>query len=157
MLRINTHGTVRIVILCFGLAFKVPYPFARKGRNGGLRDGRMSNLEELKLWKRTGSTEIGGVSLCPIKFSLPFGLLIVMPEAKPFTWDEWKAMDFRDRYDNFTQPATALGVDDTIKPDTFGRLNGKIVVLDYGWWVSEEAIAEMKRQRAEFLNGWKNQ
>jgi hypothetical protein len=33
--------------------------------------------------------------LCPLRFSLPGGFLVVMPRARPLTYAEWKAFDYR--------------------------------------------------------------
>jgi hypothetical protein len=51
--------------------------------------GLLSNMQE----KRFAAT--GWPELCPVAFSLPGGLLIVMSRATPLTDAEWKRLDYR--------------------------------------------------------------
>lgn len=73
--------------------------------------------------------------LCPIKFKLPGGSLIVMPRCEPLTDDEyiaevyagWDAM-----CDRATGEVLSWSLPVEMKTCSFGRLNGKIVAVDYG-------------------------
>lgn len=73
--------------------------------------------------------------LCPIIFALPGGSLIVMPRCKPLTDEEyiaevytgWDAMCDRD-----TGEVLSGSLPVEMKTCSFGRLNGKIVAVDYG-------------------------
>jgi hypothetical protein len=132
-----------------GLAFKAPYLFRcsdlvidwrKTGRPKSMlwwlkewRDrfhgARMHNQQEVRRWKEMGTQEIGGVSLCPVRFHLPLGLLVVMTKAEPlgrspsFPEEDYAAFHLIGKWQ------------DTGKPDTFGIINGRVVVVDYGWWV----------------------
>lgn len=106
------------------------------------RQNRLVNEEEFRTyqeWRRKGSPKISGVGLCPILFHLPWGLLNAMPRATPVP---------PSRVDNTQDPLSNGAVSfeemnaadilmgrrsDTGKADTFGILNGELVVVDYGW------------------------
>jgi hypothetical protein len=34
--------------------------------------------------------------LCPVRFYIPGGFLVVMPYARPLTPEQWQAFDYRD-------------------------------------------------------------
>lgn len=76
-----------------------------------------------------GTQEINGVSLCPVLYHLPLGLLVVMTKAEPLG----RSPTFPE--EDFAAKALIGRSQDTGKPDTFGIINGKVVVVDYGWWV----------------------
>jgi hypothetical protein len=118
--------------------------------------GLLSNMQE----KRFAAT--GWPELCPVAFSLPGGLLIVMPRAAPLTDAEWKDIDYRalvtrgegyaeDNFDAWAgswhqgdggQPLHAIIIGNAepeagivpaeYKRDSFGVMNGRIVAVDYG-------------------------
>src|SRR5690349_17829438 len=64
--------------------------------------------------------------LCPVRFALPYGLLVIMPRCEPvsdgFLLDEEIAI--------WASGEQLLPVE--LKTDSFGRLNGKLVAVDYG-------------------------
>jgi hypothetical protein len=91
-------------------------------------EGCKHNQQEASRWKEIGSQEIAGVSLCPVLRSLRWGLLIVMPRAAPLGRSVSLEEDMA--------AGSLIGkFQDTGKQSTFGILAGKIVVVDYGWWV----------------------
>jgi hypothetical protein len=110
------HGVFRRVIVLGGFAFKLPRlrEFAR-----GMRCNRWER-EMWYVWRPKYRWE----NLCPILFADPFGLLVVMARAaQPVTFEEVRAED-PDYYPGITAEA---------KPEDYGRLNGRIVAVDYGW------------------------
>lgn len=131
-MRISLAGGSRIVVFAFKLAFKIPYL-----RN--FKHCRRCNLLEVSRWKEFGSKEFNGVSLCPVRFYLPFGILLVMPEAEHFSPEEWSKITEYEKNIRFYGPAQSLGVmEDYGCRTSYGKLNGKIVVIDYGFYISPE-------------------
>jgi hypothetical protein len=106
------------------------------------RQNRVVNEEELRTyeeWERKGSQKVGGIGLCPILFHLPWGLLNVMPRAAPVPPDRVnKEQDFLSNGAVSFAEMNAAGIlmgrhADTGKTDTFGFVNGQLVIIDYGW------------------------
>jgi hypothetical protein len=65
----------------------------------------------------------GWENLCPILCADPFGLFVVMRRAaQPVTREEKDAAD----------PDYYPGITAESKPDDYGRLDGRIVAVDYG-------------------------
>jgi hypothetical protein len=106
------------------------------------RQNRLVNEEEARTymeWQRTGARRIGGVGLCPILFQLPWGLLNVMPRAASVpvnrispTQDPWS--NGAVSCEEMNAAAMLMGRNsDTGKADTFGLVNGELMVVDYGW------------------------
>jgi hypothetical protein len=147
----TTKGAFRCVRLIDGLALKSPYVFkytdlvfhwklAGKPKSilWLLKDwwwdlfyaGCKHNQQEVRRWQQIGPQEINGVRLCPVQFHLPFGLLVVMTKADPLP---------EGRTVSITEDVAAAALmrrhQDTGKPDTYGFINGNLVVVDYGWWV----------------------
>lgn len=103
------HGYSRTVLLLHRWAIKLP----RLG--AGWRPflwGLLSNMAERDVWHRTRDP-----GLCPILFSLPGGFGVVMPRATDVGSE---APDYL---------AGLTGYDH--KPSSYGRLNGRVVALDY--------------------------
>ena len=108
-------GMYRVVFLIGNKAIKFPRP---KNFTQGMRCNRW----EREIWKRWRPM-FGWANLCPIKFADPFGLVVVMSRAEqPVTFDEVKAATTDDY----------PGVMMETKQENFGRLAGKVLVLDYG-------------------------
>lgn len=84
------RGASRFVILVGKIAIKFPR---------GLR-GLRCNVFEKRMWLRHRSHPSRGVHLCPVIFSLPAGILTVMPrtQALPSGWQiaEWDEEDWWD-------------------------------------------------------------
>ncbi len=95
------------------------------------------------MW-RTWRGKFGWQNLCPIKFADPFGFITVMARAEqPVTEDEIEAADCDDYPDIHVE----------YKPENWGRLNGRLVAVDYGLWDAQEV-----RDRRRYLNAkWTSQ
>lgn len=80
--------------------------------------GMLSNMTEAKF------AALKDPNLCPVLFALPGGFLTVMRRAEPLTADEFDSFfDSRgDRHFWHTE----------WKRCSFGRLDGRIVAVDYG-------------------------
>lgn len=72
----------------------------------------------------TWRPKFGWQSLCPVLFSDPIGLVVVMPWAtRDVTHEEVDLADDRDCH-----PAT----DAEQKPESFGKIKGRVLAFDYG-------------------------
>lgn len=114
MIRLNRAGCNRVVLLTSRHAVKLP-------RMTSWRDflfGLLNNMNETRDGCLPGR--------CPVVARLPLGLAIVMPRAEALNPVEFAGFD----YHGFCREH---GVKAEPKPDSFGRLNGKIVAVDYGW------------------------
>lgn len=120
-MKLNTRGVTRFVILTKRYAIKLP----RFWWHGGFRwqmfmFGLLGNMQE-RDFATTGWPE-----LCPIRWSLPGGWLVVMRRAAPLeidlTDDEYRA--FVD-HEDYHVPVEH-------KADSFGWLDGRLVAVDYG-------------------------
>ena len=83
--------------------------------------GLLANMQE-----RTFAAA-GWPELCPVVFALPGGWLVVMRRAESLTDEEWRSFDpatFCER-PNYVVPCE-------FKQDSFGKLDGRIVAIDYG-------------------------
>lgn len=111
------HGASRTVILTRRHAFKLPSLRSWRGMLWGL----LSNLRERE---RSGSPD-----LCPVRFSLPLGLLVVMPRCAPVPLD-------------LIPDPRAMPADDpdAWKADSFGLLNGRVVRVDYHGAVEPKSV-----------------
>ena len=149
----NSDGATRRVRLIDGLAFKTPYLFKyedlifwwdKAGRPKSIRlllknwwwelfhTGCKHNAQEVRRWQELGAREISGVSLCPVRFYLPWGLLVVMTRAEPLG----RKVSLEE--DHAARQLIGRSMD-TGKTDTFGIIVGRVVVVDYGWWDSPPA------------------
>ena len=83
--------------------------------------GLLANMQESK-FSKTGWPE-----LCPVLFSIPGGFMVIQKRAVPVCEEEYFAMSFEDLTirDNYIVPAED-------KPDSWGKIKGKIVAVDYG-------------------------
>lgn len=110
------YGTTRTVLLTEKYALKFPtlksWKLFLHGLLGNMQEKQFSSLSDL---------------LCPVVFYVPGGFLLVMPRAKPLSYQEFFHLD----YDKFVnQDDFVLPIEN--KQDSFGILNGKIVGIDYG-------------------------
>jgi hypothetical protein len=147
----NSRGAFRCVRLIDGLAFKTPYVFKytdlvfhwkRAGKPKSIRwllkdwwwdlfhAGCKHSQQEFRRWQQIREREINGVSLCPVRFHLPFGLLVVMTKADPLPHGQSVSI-----VEDLAAAALISRNQDTGKPDTYGLINGNLVVVDYGWWI----------------------
>lgn len=116
-MQINRQGCTRIVILTKKWAIKIPNFYEYRLMLCGI----LANLQE-KLF-----SDVGYPELCPVKFSLPFGLCVVMPKVKVLTDEEFLKLDI----DSFIETENYI-IPTEKKSNSFGLLNGKLVVIDYG-------------------------
>jgi hypothetical protein len=105
-------GLTRLVVLAGPWALKLPSPASW----GTFLRGLLANMQEADWWAMTGGDE----RLCPVAFALPGGWLTVMRRAAPLAGGE------EPDYGAFD----GLPVDP--KPSNFGRLAGRVVMVDYG-------------------------
>lgn len=85
-------GCTRVVFLVGRWAFKVPNFFEWRLFLKGL----LANMMERLMWRNLSADFQGlkcldGVPLCPVKFSLPGGWLVVMPRVRVLTDEEYEA------------------------------------------------------------------
>jgi hypothetical protein len=122
-------GTFRHVILAGRLALKLP-------RLRNFATGMQCNRWEREMW-RTWQPKFRWENLCPIKFADRFGLVVVMLRARqPVTQQEVEAAD----------PDCYPDIDVEWKPENWGRVNDRMVAIDYGLWDGETV-----RKRRDYL------
>ena len=113
------RGATRDVFLIGSWAFKIPS--LRSWRNFLL--GLLANLQEREFAK------LGWSELCPVSFSLPGGLLVVMPRAgRPC--DHYTDTDYLLMIELAKDEGRHLPVE--YKESSFGILGGSLVIVDYG-------------------------
>lgn len=114
--RINLTGTTRITILIGNFAVKIPNIRSYRLFLCGL----LNNLSESLLSRHNNLYEEYGLQLCPVIFSLPGGFMNIMPRAEVCT--------------NIPHVARYQDLPDCIerKPDSFGYVKNKLMVIDYG-------------------------
>lgn len=111
------YGATRAVLLVGRYAIKIPSATTWKLFLLGL----VANMQEVE-FSMTGWPE-----LCPVLWSVPGGLLVVMRRAQPITQEEFDAIQFPEWQDkgDYYVPIEA-------KRANMGRLDGRIVAVDYG-------------------------
>lgn len=114
----NKYGVTREVFITTNYAFKLPkFSYGWKSFLQGL----LANMQEVS-FSKTNWPE-----LCPIVFYIPGGWLVVMKKVEPLTdyeWENFNVVEFCNKED-YVVPAE-------YKQDSFGKLNGSIVAVDYG-------------------------
>lgn len=107
---LNTEGRNRLVVLTRRYAVKFPSPRCWRDFLFGL----LNNLNEAQAWRERPF-------YCPVLWSAPLGLAVIMPRAEVLTDDEFQA--------------AAIPCDHRAerKPSSWGRLDGRLVAIDYGW------------------------
>ena len=105
------QGSTRFVILTKQYAIKIPQ---FKWRNFLL--GLLANMQEVQFSK------LNDTRLCPVKFYIPGGWLIVMPRCEIISDEMFFNLDLKNFY--------LIPVEN--KKDSFGYYNGKVVAIDYG-------------------------
>jgi hypothetical protein len=149
--KIKVGGAFRCVRLIDGLALKTPYVFKytdlvfhwkKAGKPKSIRwllkdwwwdlfrAGCKHSQQEVRRWQQMGAQEINGVRLCPVRFHLRCGLLVVMTKADPLPQGRSVSI-----IEDLAAAALIGRNQDTGKPDSYGLINGHLVVVDYGWWV----------------------
>lgn len=129
-MRLLTAGATRRVLLTKRWAFKIPlaHPhcstspwktFAKR-----LFRGCLANINEQEFTVLQRVAPELDITFCPVVFHLPFGLLNVMPRCEPLTRDEY--FSIYEDLEKYLPDVVEL------KLDSFGKLKGRIVVVDYG-------------------------
>jgi hypothetical protein len=109
-------GYTRLVILIGPFAFKLPH-FGRGWRMG--LTGMLSNMTEAKF------STLKSPYLCPVRFSIPGGFLVVMDRAEPLSEEAFEALQEEGFFgDKFFHAE--------IKRCSFGWLKNVTVAVDYG-------------------------
>lgn len=117
------YGTTRTVLLVGGLAIKIPSMVEWRLFLYGL----LGNMQEARWWREMPDSR---AMMCPVLFAVPGGFLTVKRRATPVTDEEWfyQSADGRDWYEE----AHALCIPVENKVDSWGRIDGRIVAVDYG-------------------------
>ncbi len=110
------YGCSRTVILTKNYAFKLPYI----GRWKNFLWGLISNMNEVDF-----NTMNDDDRVAKIVFSLPAGFLVVMKRAEPLK-------EFNKKFLTDFCTSKYLNAPVEIKKDSFGYINGKLKVIDYG-------------------------
>lgn len=128
-MKLLTVGATRRVLLTKRWAFKIPlaHPceappwktFAKR-----LFRGCLANINEQEFMVLPRVAPELDIPFCPVVFHLPFGLLNVMPRCEPLTREEYFAI-----YDDLEKYLPDIV---ELKLDSFGKLKGRIVAVDYG-------------------------
>ena len=111
------NGTTRTVFLISKYAVKIPSFFSWKMFLHGL----LANMQEASFSKTKWP------ELCPVLFELPGGFLIVQKRAEPIDAEEYYSLSF---YELTIRKDYIVPAED--KPNSWGKINGKIVAIDYG-------------------------
>jgi hypothetical protein len=113
-------GVTRRVFLIGRWAFKIPHPRSWKFFLLGL----LANMQERE-WSSFSER------LCPVRWALPGGWLVVMPRAEPISDDDWALLLPILGYEAFINHNDCrLPVEQ--KRCSFGLLEGRLVAVDYG-------------------------
>lgn len=112
-------GSTRWVLIIGKLVFKIPSLHNYTNFLWGL----LANMQEVKFSKCVDMKH----KLCPIKFYLPLGFLVVMPKVRVLKNGELSKEELLEfcTEDNFKIPAET-------KSDSFGYYKEKLVAIDYG-------------------------
>ena len=125
------YGCTRFVILTKKYAIKIPQ-FKYKWRHFLL--GLLANMQEVQFSKTKDER------LCPVKFYIPGGWLLIMPRCEPVPENIFFNLDVtkfwpnssEDYHPDNTCQRAEYNVPVENKLDSFGYYNGKIVAIDYG-------------------------
>ena len=124
-------GVTRLVFITKKWAFKIPQ--LKFGWEFFLR-GLLANMQEVEFNKMHDKR------MCPIKFYLPGGFLVVMPYCPPITkkdfnkniLDKFYPNNKEDYHPNNICEHRYFNVPVEYKQDSFGYYNNNIVAIDYG-------------------------
>ena len=114
----NKQGITREVFLTRRYAVKIPkllYGWHK------FLCGLLANMQEAT-FSRAGWPE-----LCPVVFAVPGGWMIVIRRVEPLSDAEWASFDA----EAFCETKDYM-IPAEFKRDSFGRLDGRIVAIDYG-------------------------
>lgn len=114
-------GSTRWVILGRRRVYKIPSLYSWSHFLTGL----LANLQEVT-WTKINDDVISS-KLCPVTFSLPLGLLVVMERLEEVT-----DIDITGELLGFMVETSYVGVPVEPKHNSFGKKDGKMVAIDYG-------------------------
>jgi hypothetical protein len=115
---VNRRGVTRRVFLFGRWAIKVPAPWRWQTFLWGL----LANMQERAF------AAAGWPELAPVLWADRWGFVLVMPRLTPLTDAEFETFD----YAGFVNRSDGSVVPVEEKSDSFGRLNRRIVAIDYG-------------------------
>jgi hypothetical protein len=116
------RGSTRLTILCGKWAIKIPYSKSEfYGYIHGILSGWKSNRNEF-VWSKCNKETQMYSFLCPVRCSFLFSMIIVMDKATPISCSDFKNID--------KQSFDFGGYEH--KQDSFGKINGEVVIVDYG-------------------------
>lgn len=119
-MELNSKGATRLVLLTKRYAFKIP----RMSTIRSFLWGMLSNMQERDFSKCEDER------LCPVLFSLPMGLLVVMPRLRELTEEEFE--DFNEYTWQHPQ-ANVMLIPSESKPSSYGWTSeDKVQAIDYG-------------------------
>lgn len=127
----HKYGCTRQVILTKKWAIKIPQ-FHYEWKHFLL--GLLANMQEIRLSKTKDDR------LCPIKFYIPGGWLVIMPRCEMINRNEFMKLDIKRFWPDNTEDyhpdnecnRANFNAPVENKQDSFGHYNGKIVAIDYG-------------------------
>lgn len=123
--QVELRGCTRIVFLVGNYAIKIP-----NFRYSWLLflNGLVANMNEAATWRWNSGKYESGKShlLCPVVWASWGGWVLVMKRAVPCTW----LSEGGEEIDYSKWIVEGLSGDD--KPQNYGKLDGRIVKLDYG-------------------------
>lgn len=129
-MRLITRGTTRLAIVVWRFAIKIPRPWPLRR----LRKGLISNRLEKILFEI--ASENDWHELCPVILALPFGIANIMPLADPISVSAFNTFFDSSEYpDRYPDPEFYEH-----KPNDWGLLGSRPVVVDYAAWVQREAV-----------------
>lgn len=112
-----SFGTTRNVFILWNYAFKVP----------AISEWRLFLLGLLANMQEVSFGTMKHPKFCPVMFYFPFGLLVVMQRARIMTDEEFNISIMKEWVEEGN-----LSIPCELKPDSFGWVDSKIVVIDYG-------------------------
>lgn len=113
-------GSNRWVFIFNKLVFKIPSLYSWKNFLWGL----LANIQEKEFSRIHDMNE----KLCPIIFSLPLGILVVMPRVRVLNEGELSI----EILEKFCRINNNYIIPSELKYDSFGYFKGKLVAIDYG-------------------------
>ncbi len=118
------YGTTRTVFLIGKYAIKIPRFWHKYSghRWKTFLCGILDNISENQWWKSSGKEDKD--KLCPVLYFFPFGFLLIMERAKKLNNAEYDKKSFHNKFKYFP-------LDNKIT--NFGKINNKIVLIDYGY------------------------
>jgi hypothetical protein len=126
------HGTTRKVLLIGKYAFKFP----NWDEYRLFLHGLLANQQEALWWREMRDPPEVRTMMCPVLFYAWGGWLVVMPRCKPLSRKEFlRLAKYRANNNLFTGFETEfnrVGIPVECKACSFGRLDGRIVAVDYG-------------------------